>query len=80
MTTDGEAGVFASCRFCLSPASSEDGSLVNLIEANGGRVDNYLTDMSTHVIVEDNEGDSDLISEARDLYEKPVVTVRRSCH
>ena len=69
MTAESEAGVFASCRFCLSPASSEDGSLAALIEANGGRVDNYLTDMSTHVIVEENVGDSELVSEARDLNE-----------
>lgn len=68
--------LFSSCRFCVSPAAAEEcPALAGQIEAHGGRIDNYLTDMSTHVVVLDHDRDSDLILEATDLYEKPVITV-----
>ncbi|XP_022656495.1 PAX-interacting protein 1-like isoform X3 [Varroa destructor] len=69
--------LFSSCRFCVSPAAAEEcPALAGQIEAHGGRIDNYLTDMSTHVVVLDHDRDSDLILEATDLYEKPVITPR----
>ncbi|OQR66712.1 PAX-interacting protein 1-like [Tropilaelaps mercedesae] len=75
--TSSNSTLFASCRFRVSPAAAEEcPALAGQIETYGGRLDNYLTDMSTHVVVLDYDRDSDLIQEATDLYEKPVITSR----
>ena len=45
----------------------------NVLVAGGGRKDNYLSEMISHVIADD--GADDEVTEAKDLFRLPVVTV-----
>ena len=48
--------------------------MTDLLENGGGKEESYLTDRVTHVISEDE--DHPEVTEARDLFELPVVSVR----
>jgi len=45
----------------------------NVLIAGGGRKDNYLSEMITHVIADD--GAEDEVTEAKELFRLPVVMV-----
>jgi len=45
----------------------------NVLVSGGGRKDNYLSEMITHVIADD--GAEDEVTEAKELFRLPVVTV-----
>ena len=45
----------------------------NVLMAGGGRKDNYLSEMISHVIADD--GAEDEVTEAKDLFRLPVVMV-----
>jgi len=45
----------------------------NVLIAGGGRKDNYLSEMISHVIADD--GAEDEVTEAKDLFRLPVVMV-----
>ncbi|KAK8785472.1 hypothetical protein V5799_008162 [Amblyomma americanum] len=67
-----KALLFENVKFCLADDLQDDEEFQRLLFKHGGTLINYLSDNVTYVIA-DNP-DSSTITEAQDLYEKPVVT------
>ncbi|KAH8039412.1 hypothetical protein HPB51_006922 [Rhipicephalus microplus] len=64
--------LFEDVKFCLADDLQDDEEFQRLLVKHGGTLINYLSDNVTYVIA-DNP-DSSTITEAQDLYEKPVAT------
>ncbi|GIY38551.1 PAX-interacting protein 1 [Caerostris extrusa] len=64
--------LFKGLKFCLIDEGDVDDKIKTMLLAGGGTHNSYVSDMVTHVICDnpDNPG----VSEAQDLFEKPVIT------
>ncbi|KAH6934006.1 hypothetical protein HPB50_019399 [Hyalomma asiaticum] len=71
--SEDKALLFEDAKFCLADDLQDDEEFQKVLINNGGTLINYLSDNVTYVIA-DNP-DSSTITEAQDLYEKPVATL-----